>query len=414
MLIIILKILIPFLIIFNIIPLLIWLERKGSAFIQDRHGPNRADVLGVRIGGMLHALADVLKLMTKEDIIPDHVNKFFYILAPFLTLMIACVTYAVIPFADPITVGGSLFTFQAADLNIGILYILAISSLGVFGVMLAGWSSNNKYSLLGGLRSSAQMFSYEISMGLAILSVLLVAGSLELGTIISDQTSAPWHWNFIRQPLACLIFITAAFAECNRMPFDLAEGESEIVAGYHVEYSSMKFAMFFMAEYAHMIIASALITILFFGGWQVPFLSTEALRTHAEGGLFLVLLGHGMVFMVLGLFLLSKFKQGKYGDARDYEVIVFGLPLTIIGLSLALYTILHGTFILGDLGSQVFGALIQFGVFMGKVLFFCWFFIWIRWTLPRFRYDQVMKLGWKIMLPLALANVVVTAVIMVL
>jgi len=176
----------------------------------------------------------------------------------------------------------------------------------------------------------------------------------------------------------------------------------------------MKFAMFFMAEYAHIIIASALIAILFFGGWQVPFLSTDFLRMHAEGGLFLVLLGHGLLFMVIGLFLLSKFKQGRYGDARDFEVLVFGLPLTVIGLSLALYTILHGTFDLGPLGSQIFGALIQFGLFMGKLLFFCWFFIWVRWTLPRFRYDQVMKLGWKVMLPLALANVVVTAVVMVL
>jgi len=209
MLVLSLKILIPFLIIFNIIPFLIWLERKGCAFIQDRHGPNRASVMGLRVGGLLHSIADVLKLLTKEDIIPTHANKIFYVMAPFMTLLIACVTYAVIPFAQPIQVGGEIFTFQAANLNVGILYILAISSLGVYGVMLAGWSSNNKYSLLGGLRASAQMFSYELSMGLAILSIVLMSGTLELGGIITDQTATPWHWNFVRQPLACLLFITA-------------------------------------------------------------------------------------------------------------------------------------------------------------------------------------------------------------
>ena len=414
MFVLILKILIPFLLIFFFLPLLIWVERKGSAYIQDRRGPNRASLFGIRLGGLLHTIADVIKLITKEDIIPAHVNKPFFILAPFLALFVPCITYAVIPFAHPIEINGAVFTFQTADINVGILYILAMSSLGVFGVMLAGWSSNNKYSLLGGLRSSAQMFSYEIAMGLALLSVLMLGGSLELSALIDDQTAVIWKWNFIRQPLACLLFLTALFAEANRLPFDLPEGESELVAGYHVEYSSMKFAMFFMAEYAHMIIGSALIVTLFFGGWQVPFLSTEFLRTNAESGLFIVLLGHGVLFMIIGFFLLGKFKIGKYGDKRDYEVIVIGLPMTVIGLALGLYTLLHGSFQLGSTGQQVFTALVQFGLFMGKILFFCWVFIWIRWTLPRFRYDQLMRLGWKIMIPLGLANVAVTAVVMML
>lgn len=411
MIILLAKILVPLLLILNIIPLLIWLERKGCAYIQDRPGPNRASLFGIRAGGLLHSLADVVKLFTKEDITPGMVSKPYYALAPFISLTIACVTYAVIPFAHPIQVNGSDFALQAANLNVGILYILSLSSMGVFGVMLAGWASNNKYALLGGLRSSSQMVSYEISMGLAIISVILMSGSLELNAIVERQQHLPWFWNFLSQPIACLIFIVSAFAETNRNPFDLPEGESEIV-GYHVEYSSMKFAMFFMAEYAHMIIASALIALLFFGGWQVPFISTDFLRTHADQGLFIVLLGHGVLFMLIGIFLLTKFKKGKYGDRRDYEVLVLGAPILLLGLGLSVFTFLQGGFSLGPLGQQIFAAFVQFGVFMAKILFFCWVFIWVRWTLPRFRYDQLMKLGWKVMLPLALANVVVTAVVL--
>lgn len=405
------KVLLPFLIIFNIIPLLIWLERKGCAYIQDRHGPNRAQLFGLRLGGLLHSLSDVIKLMTKEDIVPSHVNKGFFILAPFISLAVACVTYAVIPFGHPLMIQGKEFVLQAANLNVGVLYIFAMSSLGVFGVMLAGWASNNKYAIMGGLRSSSQMISYEIAMGLAIMSVLLMAGSFELSQIIIDQTEKVWMWNVFRQPLACFIFITAMFAETNRAPFDLPEGESEIV-GYHVEYSSMKFAMFFMAEYAHMIIASALITIMFFGGWQVPFLSTEFLRTYANEGLFFVIVGHGILFMLLGLLLLKRYRKGHFGDKRDSEVLKIGSPLVAIGLLLAVFPFIFGAFNLGDLGSQIFTAFIQFGIFMAKVLTFCWVFIWVRWTLPRFRYDQLMRLGWKVLLPLALANIAVTALVL--
>ncbi|EKD41310.1 MAG: NADH dehydrogenase (Quinone), partial [uncultured bacterium] len=412
MLIIILKILVPFLVIFNLIPLLIWVERKGSAFIQDRHGPNRASIKGIRLGGLLHPIADVVKLLTKEDIIPSHVNKPFFIMAPWLTLSIACVTFAVIPFAAPLTINGELFSLQAANINAGILYILAMASLGVFGVMLAGWASNNKFALLGGIRSSAQMLSYEVSMGLSLMSILLVSGSLELGDIAVNQTAYPWHWNIIRQPLAFFLFTAAAFAETNRNPFDLPEGESEIVAGVHVEYSSMKFAMFFMAEYAHIIIASALISILFFGGWQVPFLPTDTLRSVADIGLFFVILIHGFAFLVLGMFLVSKYKKGNYGDKRDYEVLVFGVPFILLGIVLCVLGFGFGVQPLGDVGQQIFAAFIQFAFLMIKILFFCWFFIWVRWTLPRFRYDQLMHLGWKVMLPLSIANIVVTAVVL--
>lgn len=405
-----LKILVPFLVIFNIIPLLIWAERKGSAFIQDRHGPNRAQIFGIRAGGLLHSLSDVIKLMTKEDIIPNHVNKRFYILAPFLTLALACVTYAVIPFAHPLSINGEAFYMQTAKLDVGILYIMAMSSMSVFGVMLAGWASNNKYALLGGVRSSAQMISYEISMALCILCVILLSGTFDLGEITIQQTHLPWKWNFLKLFPVCIMFIMTAFAECNRAPFDLPEGESEIVAGFHVEYSSMKFAMFFMAEYAHMIIASALIVLLFFGGWQVPFLSTEILREYANTGLLIVILIHAVAFVLFGILLLSKYKKGKYGDKRDNEVLILGFPFLGLGLGLILFAVLGMPFNLGELGSQIFTAAIQFGVFIFKILCFCWVFIWVRWTLPRFRYDQLMNLGWKGLLPLTLACVILTSI----
>lgn len=417
MILILAKILIPFLIIFNIIPVLIWLERKGSAYIQDRRGPNRASLFGIiRLGGMIHSLADVVKLLMKEDIIPSKANKFFYILAPFTAMSVACMTFAVIPFAAPIVWDGITITFQTADLNAGILYILAISSLGVFGIMLAGWSSNNKYTLLGGLRSSAQMISYEIVMSLAVISVLMMVGSLELSKVVEDQSSNLLHWNFVRQPVACLLFMVAMFAETNRLPFDLPEGESEIVAGYHLEYSSLKFALFFMAEYANMIIASAVISSLFFGGWQIPFLSTDFLRANSSIALKIVLgflaighLGAGLVMLKVGR---RNVKNKKWGDNRDYEPVILGFGAIGAALALAGALAYLWPITLSSNASMIVTALLQLGCFLTKVLFFCWVFIWVRWTLPRFRYDQLMKLGWKYMMPVSLLNIFVTGSVM--
>jgi NADH-quinone oxidoreductase subunit H len=415
MLLILAKILIPFLIIFNIIPVLIWLERKGSAYIQDRRGPNRAALFGViRLGGMIHSLADVVKLLTKEDIIPARVNRFFYFLAPFTAMSVACVTFAVLPFGAPVPWNGKLISLQAADLNAGLLYILAISSLGVFGIMLAGWSSNNKYSLLGALRSSAQMISYEVVMSLAVISVLMMAGSLEFPTIVNNQGTNLLTWNFLRQPLACLFFIVAMFAETNRLPFDLPEGESELVAGYHLEYSSMKFALFFMAEYANMIIASAVLVSLFFGGWQIPFLSTEFLRVHANEALKFVLILAAAVHFIAGIGLTLRGRKNiltkKWGDRRDWEPVILGVGALFIGLALVGTLIYFSPFSLGEKGAAIVTAVLQVGCFLTKILFFCWVFIWVRWTLPRFRYDQLMRLGWKYMLPLSLVNILATGV----
>lgn len=308
---------------------MIYAEGRVSAFMQDRVGPNRVGPKGV-----LQPIADGIKFLMKEDLVPERVDKPIFILAPAILLIPALMTFAVIPFGSPINLFGREIALQVADVNVGILYILALTSISVYGIVLAGWSSNNKYSLLGGLRSSAQLISYELAMGLAVVSIILLAGSLRLNDIITDQQGSFLSWNIFRQPLAFLIFLIAVYAETNRLPFDLSEAEQELVGGYHTEYSSMKFAMFFMAEYANMITAAALTVTLFFGGWDVPLLDE------------------------------------------------------------------------GSLG--LFGALLSVLSFILKVAFFLFLFIWVRWTFPRFRYDQLMRLGWKVMLPLALFNIFLT------
>jgi NADH-quinone oxidoreductase subunit H len=309
-------------------------ERKISAWIQNRHGPNR---VGGR-GGWLQPAADGVKNFMKEETYPAAAYKPIFILAPILALIPALSTVAVIPFGSPLPTRWGLIPMIVADLPVGFLFILAISSLGVYGIVLAGWSSNNKYALLGGLRSSAQMISYEISMGMSTIPVLLLAGNVTLNTIVNQQ--AYGGWNVVNLTIAFFIFLVAAFAETNRLPFDLPEAESELVAGYHTEYSSMKFSLFPISEYCNMITASALMVTLFFGGWDVPF------------------------------------------TGRD-NVGPFSGWLTILSIV----------------------------IFLAKTLFFLFFYIWIRWTLPRFRYDQLMSLGWRFMLPLSLAYIVIIAAV---
>lgn len=404
-----LKTFLIFFVVINIVPLLIWLERKGAAYIQDRRGPNRAAILGIRMGGLIHSLTDVVKLLFKEDIIPPHVNKAMYILAPMIAMFVATITVAVVPFADPISLQGRPFLFQVADLDVGLLYVFAVSSLGVYGVMLAGWAGNNKYSLLGGLRASAQMVSYEVSMGLSVVGIFLISESLKLSTIVNSQGENIFHWNVFLQPIAFFIFLTALFAETNRLPFDLPEGESELVAGFHVEYSSMKFALFFMAEYAHIIVGSCIITALFFGGWHIPFVSVETLHSQSVPIAKFLWLTLGIIFILGGAALCGRFKKMRYGDLRDYEPLVFGVVGVLTGFGLISLFILFGkVFQMTPAVADWAVALLQIGVFLSKVLCFCFFFIWVRWTLPRFRYDQLMRLGWKVMLPLALINLVLT------
>jgi NADH-quinone oxidoreductase subunit H len=312
------------------VALLTLAERKISAWIQDRHGPNRVGK------GWLQPAADGVKNFVKEETYPAAANIPLFVLAPALAFIPALVTWAVIPFAAPWDSPWGRIEMVLAPLPVGFLFILAISSLGIYGIVIAGWSSNNKYALLGGLRSSAQMISYEIAMGMSTIPVLLLSGNVTLSRIVNQQAFETW--NVLNLTIAFFIFLVAAFAETNRLPFDLPEAESELIAGYHSEYSAMKFSLFFIAEYANMVTASALMATLFFGGWDVPFTLRDNLAPHT-------------------------------------------------GLK----------------------TLLTLGFFGAKVLFFVFLYMWIRWTLPRFRYDQLMSLGWKLLLPLALGYIVAIA-----
>ncbi len=413
------KIVFMLLVILGLVPPLIWAERKGSAFIQDRTGPNRAGILGIRLAGLIHPIADVLKLLFKEDIAPRQAHRVLYAVAPMLIMTVALTTYAVLPFGDYLTVAGRRIGLIVADLDVGILYVLAVTSLGTYGIVLGGWASNSKFTFLGAVRSSAQMISYEISMGLAVMGVVLVFSTLRLSGIAAAQGDLIWgflpRWGVVVQPVGFLLFLTAIFAETNRNPFDLPEGESEIVAGYHVEYSSMKFALFFMAEYASMVVAAGLVTVLFFGAYQIPWLPRPVLE--AAGGLLLCLL-LGAVAIGGGLAAAAFFRRagrerGRFGDARDREPTVMGVLFAAVAAAAVLAFLLR-PWQLGPRGADLLATVLQVGAFLAKVVFFSWFFIWVRWTLPRFRYDQLMRLGWKLMLPLGVANLVVSAVVLAL
>jgi NADH-quinone oxidoreductase subunit H len=325
------KIVIIITIVFLTVAYLVYFERKISAWAQNRLGPNRVGWQGV-----LQPFADVLKLLFKEDVVPEVANRKIHALAPMLALFVAFTTYAVIPIGPEVEMFGYTIPLVVADVNMGVLYILALTSIGVYAITFAGWSSGSKYSLLGGIRSAAQMISYEISMGFSIGGVILLSESLRPIAIVESQSGL--MWNAFIQPIGFFTFLISAFAETNRLPFDLPEAEPELVGGFHTEYSSMKFAGFFLAEYANMIIAAGFIVTLYLGGWQIPFIDT------------------------------------------------FGLSETLV-------TILQ---------------VASFFVKMGMLLFF---FIWVRWSIPRFRYDQLMNYGWKVMFPLSLINIIWVAVL---
>jgi len=395
------------------IPFFIWLERKGSAIIQDRIGPQRAEVLGFRLFGLVHNFADVIKLLWKENITPSAAHRSYYLLAPFWSMTLALLPLLLIPLAAPLELGGRKVVFQAADLNMGLLFILALTSLGVFGVVLAGWASNNKFSLMGGLRSSAQMISYEISMGLSIVGLLMVTQSVRVSDIVEAQSGS---WGIFLQPVGFLLFLISSFAETNRNPFDLAEGESELVAGYHIEYSSVKFALFFMAEYANMVAAAFLLSTLFLGGYQVPFAPTEVLRANPGAVLTALLLLLAALGGGAGAVILKRAKQQEalHQGVKRLEPFLLGwIGLAKAGAALLLLVLFWaGVLSLPSWAPPVLGATLQMACLLLKVLFFCWLFVWVRWTLPRFRYDQLMNMGWKVMLPIALLNLLVTGVVL--
>jgi NADH-quinone oxidoreductase subunit H len=315
-----------------------WAERKVAAVMQDRRGPNRAGIFGI-----LQPLADGLKLFMKEEIIPTLSNKFLFVLGPGLAMLTAMMTSAVVPWSSHFELFGKSISLQVADINIGILYIFGVVSMGVYGIMIGGWASNNKFSLLAALRGASQIISYELAMGLSFIALLMITGSLSLKTIVEQQQDHVY--NFIYQPLGFFIFLVCAFAECNRTPFDLSEAENELNFGYHQEYSSMKLGFYLFAEYVNMFVSSAVMTTLFFGGYDIPFVNDISFGMH-------------------------------YG--QNMLALLQGLSLFV------------------------------------KVACFIFFFMWVRWTIPRFRYDQLMRLGWRILIPLALINMFVTGFIVLL
>ncbi len=312
-----------------------YFERKIAAFIQDRRGPNRAGPMG-----LLQPLADAGKLFFKEDFIPGKANRALFVLGPGVAMIVALMSSAVIPFGDRLLVGGREVFLQAIEVNIGVLYIFGVVSLGVYGLMIGGWASNNKFSLLGAIRAASQNISYELAMGLSLIAVLMLSGSLSLREIAAQQ--AGFNWNIWYQPLGFIIFLVCAFAECNRTPFDLPESEAELIGGYHTEYGSMKLGMYLFAEYINIFVASAVMATLYFGAYNFPFM--ENLRSAIS------------------------------------DPVLANNVVTVVGLV----------------------------VMFTKIFLFIFFFMWVRWTLPRFRYDQLMKLGWQILIPLAIFNIMLT------
>ena len=397
------------------IPVLVWLERRVAALIQNRLGPNRCNIKGIRLGGLIQPIADMLKLLFKEEFYPKHItHKFYYILAPSIVFGASFLSFMVIPYADDITLNDYTYHIQALPIELGVLWIIAFASLGVYGIIIAGWSSHNKYSILGALRASSQMISYEIAMGLSIVSMLITYGSISLNEMVRQQGELLFGfipaWGIVLQPLAAVIFIVTAFAETNRAPFDAAEGESEIVAGYHTEYSAMKFALFFMGEYIAMSASSALIITMFFGGYQIPWLNTQNMHDHMN--LVLILLMLFIPLFSLG-FVNWMRRNNSCTPSREKETRYATVIITlfVIGLeSFIFYLLTSG---LNDEQTSVAVMLLQILTFIVKLFLMNFVFIWVRWTFPRFRYDQTQHLGWKVLLPLALLNIFISAIIIV-
>lgn len=400
---------------------LTWAERRQSAMIQNRIGPNRANIGPFKFAGLLHPVADAIKTLMKEDIIPDGVDKALHTLAPFIALFPVMVAFAVVPFGevwcdgavalanhrDVCTDGTAWNLFQIADLHVGILFIFAISSIGVYGVVLAGWASRSKFPLLGGLRASAQMISYEVTLGLSVIGVLMIFSSVSLQEVVRGQGELLWgwlpKWGLFVQPLGAALFFAASIAETKRAPFDMPEAESELVAGYFTEYSSLKFAMFSLGEFIEVVLLACVFATLFLGGWQVPWLYADGFHFPNEwigpaiAGL-LVLCG------ITGMLLAVTRKSGLLA-ACVAPLLVLGLVLLwgVNGFSPARlvtvpYWAIHG---------------LRVGAMVSKVLLLCWFQLMIRWTLPRFRYDQIMHLTWRNILPLSLLNILITGVVLI-
>ncbi len=402
------------------IAVLVWMERRGAAFFQDRAGPNRANVFGFRAAGLIQNLADAAKLIFKEDVVPGHIkHKVYFVFAPVIVFFTAVVSFAVVPFADTLVIGGKSYVMQAIPTDIGILWFLALAGFAVYGIILAGWSSTNKYGMLGGLRAAAQVISYEIPMGLALVSLLVVYGTVNLSEMAQFQGQLLFGfipmWGVILQPIGVIIFIIAAFAETNRTPFDLAEGESELVAGFHVEYSAMKFAVFFMGEYVAMFTSSAIIVTLFFGGYQIPWLNTATLVTYAKPvAIALMIILPVLMYYFVGWIRRSNVSHyDRPNDPRKREASVYIKILwgVVVLMEIMLLAIVLSSS--GGVAARIFVAELQIATFLLKTTMMCFVYVWVRWTLPRFRYDQLQRLGWQTLLPLSLLNIFVTSAVVV-
>ncbi len=404
------------------IPVLVWLERRVCGLIQDRLGPNRTNVFGFRLGGVVQSFADVLKLVFKEEYYPGHISRgrWLFIIAPMITFASALLAFMVIPFADDVVVYGEKLRIQALPIDYGILWYLAIGSVGIMGMILGGWLSHNKYSLLGALRGASQLVSYELALGLGVVSMILTYGTIDFNAMVHWQSDMVLGflpaWGALVQPLAAVIVIVALFVETNRAPFSVAEGESEIVAGYFTEYSAMKFAMYFMGEYIAMNTASAVIITMFFGGYQLPWISTETLREHfgAIAWVLIVVLPVAVALFIRWMKRNNTVRPTVATDGgRNFETKILSRVLIAMTVVIELILLILSFLPADSVGTSFAVTLLQIAVFVAKLMVFNIFFIVVRWTLPRFRYDQVQTLGWRYLLPLSLLNIFVTAIIVV-
>jgi len=404
------------------IPVLVWLERRVAGIIQDRKGPNRTNVFGFRLGGVVQSFADVLKLVFKEEYYPNHVKngKWIYILAPSITFISALLAFMVIPFADNLVIDNELFIIQALPIDYGVLWYLVIGGVGIIGIIFGGWLSHNKYSLLGATRASSQMLGYELPLGLSVVAMIMTYGAIDFNSMVEWQSGVILGfipaWGIIVQPFAGVIFIVAIFAETNRAPFNTVEGDSEIVAGHMSEYSAMKFAIYFMAEYIAMNSASAVVITMFFGGYTLPYLSTSGMKEHFDI-LVIGIMVVAPIIIYLAIKWIEKNNRVKSSmiddgsrafETKVFKIILISLVVIIEVLGIVLLTIIDNPNIINSVI-----MILQIAIFIFKLLIFNIFFIVVRWTLPRFRFDQVQTLGWKYLLPISILNIIVTAIIIV-
>jgi len=404
------------------IPVLVWLERRIASLVQDRLGPNRTNVFGFRLGGVVQSFADVVKLLLKEEYYPSHIKtgRWLFMLAPVITFSAALLAFMAIPFADILLIDGEILRVQALPIDYGVFWYLAIGAIGVLGVIFGGWLSHNKYALLGAARAGSMVISYELPLGLSILSFIVTYNTIDFNAMVQWQSGTFFGflpaWGILVQPLASIILIVALFAETNRNPFTVAEGESEIVAGYMTEHTAMKFAMYFMGEYVAMNTASAVIITVIFGGYQIPWVSTEMMLQNFST--FAIAL---MISVPVVVFLLIKWMRKNNtvrptvstDGGRNFETKV--LSIALISMTALIEVILLYLIFFADstLANSITVMLFQIVVFVVKLMLFNIFFILIRWTVPRFRYDQVQHLGWVYLLPLSLLNLFITAIIVV-